>query len=385
MGNEIPQWMAFVQEGRFHEAAQFITASGCMPDIVSRLCRQTCEDFCVLEGAGAPVAISAIERLLTRYALEHELTEPVSPTPNGLRVAVVGSGPSALACCFDLVKAGYALTVFDSHNLPGGMLVQGIPSFQLDKSLVQRRIHQLQQLGVEFRMNIKWGVDVSLSNLCTNYDAVFIGPCAEGAKPLDIPGADSAGVHQTLDFIIQKNFPQALTQVPLDVRGKRVIVLGGGDTAIDGLRTAIRCGAAEATCLYHRQQSDMPCHPRDYLDAAEEGAKFQFSTRATAVLKDSQAKLTVRCVKTLPGPLDQTGRPEPVAQPGSECNLTADVVLVAYGLVAPSIFSDAELHQLKVNEWGGIAVDEWQMTNIPNVFAAGVVVRPSMLLARNRA
>ncbi len=382
LNNRIPEWLLLTAEGRFAEAAELVRSSGCMPEILSRLCRQSCEAYCLLdEKAGGAIAINAIERFLNDYSQAHSLAgSPVQPS-NGHRVAVLGSGPCSLACCSELARAGYAVTILDCGGEPGGLLVKGIPAFQLDKKLVQRRVQQLRQMGVEFRLNVRCGQDVSLRSLRADYDAVFLGWCAEEARPLAIPGADSAGVFAALPFVVQKNVPWASETSPIEVRGKRVVVLGGGDTAIDALRTAIRCGAAEATGLYRRDQTSMPCHPREYGNAVEEGAKFQFLTLPVALAGNAAGQVThVRCVRTQLGPPDASGRPVPLIVPDPEFEVAADVVLVAYGFVPPAALSHGDFTELAANEWGEVAVDENYMTNLPGVFAAGMLVHRPILL-----
>ena len=278
LANRIPEWMALTAEGHFLEAAEISNLTSNMPEVCSRICPQErlCEGSCILNGKSEPVSIGALERFINEYAFAHGGIHAVPPLPNGFRAAVIGSGPGGLACADELAKLGYTVTVFEAQLLPGGLLVNGIPAFKLEKTIVGRRMELLQERGVQFRLGVRVGRDLSLSELLAEQDAVFLGFGALQAKALDVPGADLKGVYQGLPFLIQKNVPGALDIPPIDVQGRRVIVLGGGDTAMDCLRTAIRCGAAEAVCLYRRDFANMPGSRKEYQSALEEGARFSF-------------------------------------------------------------------------------------------------------------
>ena len=267
--NPIPQWMLLTAEGRFLEAAAVLGSATNLAEICARVCAtdRMCEGSCILNGVSEPVAIGAIEQFLGEYALAHGHAAPRVAPPNGLRVAVVGSGPGGLACADELAKRGYAVTVFDSALVPGGLLVNGTPAFRLDKSIVQRRVEILQKRGVVFRLGLKLIEDITLGQLRDQFDAVFLGFDSRKARSLAIPGADLQGVVQALPFILQKITPVPLEWPPIEVEGKRVIVIGAGDTAMDCLRTAIRCGAREAVCIYRRDEADMPCGRHEYENA----------------------------------------------------------------------------------------------------------------------
>src|SRR5262245_337055 len=273
LSNRIPEWLALAAEGDFLGAAEISRSTSNMPEICSRVCPQErlCEGSCLLNGPSEPVCIGAIEKFINEYALALGGVEVWPAAWNGFRVAVVGSGPGGMTCADELAKGGYAVTMLESQSLPGGLLVNGIPAFKLDKSVVERRVKLLQQRGVSFRLGVQVGKDVSLQELMTGFDAIFLGIGAQEAKALDIPGADARGVFQSLPFLIQKNSPLPLEIPDINVAGKRVAVLGGGDTAMDCLRTAIRCGAVEATCVYRRDLANMPGSRKEYSNALEEG------------------------------------------------------------------------------------------------------------------
>jgi glutamate synthase (NADPH/NADH) small chain len=266
--------------------------------------------------------------------------------------------------------------------LPGGLLLFGIPAFKLEKAVIERRVNILRQWGVEFRGGVRIGRDVSLDRLRDEFDAVYLGIGALQPKPLDCPGAELRNVLQGLPFLAQKNAPIALELPPVEVRGRRVVVLGGGDSAMDCLRTALRCGAASAVCVYRRDLANMPGSRKEYANALEEGAQFQFLTNPLALLGNAAGEVTaVRCVRMELGEPDASGRRKPRPVPGSEYTLPADLVLIAYGFDPVPFPADSDLARVAVNDWGAIKTDANQMTNVPGVFAGGDVVRgPSLVV-----
>ncbi|MBI3854026.1 MAG: NAD(P)-dependent oxidoreductase [Verrucomicrobia bacterium] len=384
LANRIPEWLALTAEGHFLEAAALSGSTSNMPEICSRVCPQErlCEGSCILNSRSEPVSIGAIERFLNEYAFEHDAIATTPATPNGFKAAVIGSGPGGMACADELAKLGYAVTVFESQMLPGGLLVNGIPAFKLEKTIVARRIEILRKRGVEFRLGVKVGWDLSLADLRREFDAVFLGIGAQQAKPLDVPGAELGGVYQALPFLIQKNVDFPMEIPPIEVRGRRVAVLGGGDTAMDCLRTAIRCGASEALCLYRRDLENMPGNRKEYANAIEEGAKFQFLIAPVALSGNGAGEVTqARCIRMELGAPDASGRRKPRAIAGSEFEVPAEVVLVAYGFDPVPFPPGSDLAQIAVNDWGAVKVDANQMTNVPGVFAGGDLVRgPSLVV-----
>ena len=382
--NRIPEWLALVAEGDFLGAAEISRSTSNMPEICSRVCPQErlCEGSCILSSRTEPICIGAIEKFINEYALARGAVEVTVAPPNGFSVAVVGSGPGGMACADELAKLGYEVTVFESQLLSGGLLVNGIPAFKLEKSIVERRINLLQRRGVIFRLGVTVGKDISLQALEEDFDAVFLGIGAQKAKELDIPGAELKGVHQALPFLIQKNSALPLEIPEIDVKGKRVVVLGGGDTAMDCLRTAIRSGALEATCVYRRDLANMPGSRKEYANALEEGAKFVFLTNPISLQGDGAGKAAgVSCVKMELGEPDASGRRKPRAVAGSEFSIAADVVLVAYGFDPVPFPEKSDLRRIKVNSWGGLEIDENQMTSVPGVFAGGDSTRgPSLVV-----
>ncbi len=383
LANHIPEWLSLAAEGRFLEAAEISQSTSNMPEICPRVCPQErlCEGSCILVGHAEPICIGAIERFINEYAFAHGGVSVQRAAPNGMRVAVVGSGPGGLACADELAKLGYAVTIFESQSQAGGLLLNGIPAFKLEKSVVERRLNILRQRGVTFELGVTVGVDVQLRDLLQDYSAVFLGVGAQKAKALDIPGAELKGIYQALPFLIQKNSTMALDIPEIALTGKRVAVLGGGDTAMDCLRTALRSGAQEAVCIYRRDLANMPGSRKEFGNAVEEGAQFLFLTNAVALEGNIGGEVTgVRCAKMELGEPDSSGRRKPRLVPGSEFTIKADLVLVAYGFDPVPFPAGSDLAEIAVNEWGAIKVDGNQMTTMPRVFAGGDSVRGASLV-----
>ena len=382
--NPIPQWMQLTAEGRFLEAAAVLGSVTTMAEVCARVCPtdRMCEGSCILNGVSEPVPIGALEQFLAEYAFAHGQVDASTAPPNGMRVAVVGSGPGGLACADELAKRGYAVTIFDSALVPGGLLVNGTPAFKVERSIVQRRVEVLQKRGVTFRLGVKLEADPSFTDLRKGFDAVFLGFDSRKARPLNVPGADLQGVVQALPFILQKTTPVPLELPPIEVAGKHVVVVGAGDTAMDCLRAAIRYGAREALCVYRRDEADMPCGRHEYENAREEGARFQFQAAPVAVLGNEQRRVTgLRLIRTELGLMESIGPRPFLVQTGSEFEVPADLVVLALGFDPLPCPHSGDFSDLEVNDWGGIVVDSNQMTSIPGIFAGGDIVRgPSLVL-----
>jgi len=382
--NPIPEWMQLTAEGRFLEAAAFLGSVTNMAEICARLCPSDhlCEGACLLDSVSEPVSIRALEQFLMEYAFAHGQADSATAPPNGMKIAIVGSGPDGLACAEELARQGYSVTIFDSDPVPGGLLVNGVPAFKLDESIIQRRIDLLQKRGVVFRLGLKLWDEVHLAQLRTDFNAVFL--CVEWRKvrPLAIPGAELKGVVQAVPFLLQKKTPVPLDLPQFEVAGKRVVVVGGGDTAMDCLRAAIRYGASEAICVYRRDQSEMPCSHQEYHSAVEEGARFIFRMSPVSVLGNEQGQVTgLRAIRTEPRPIDAAGRQSFGLRSGTEFVIEADWVIAALGFEALACPRSGDLAALAANAGGGIAVDGSHMTNLPGVFAGGDLVHgPSPLL-----
>jgi glutamate synthase (NADPH) small chain len=382
--NPIPQWMQLTAEGRFLEAAAVLGSVNNLAEVCARLCPSDhlCEHTCILDGVSEPVRIQALEQFLADYAFEHGKVDTFTAPPNGLKVAIIGSGPGALACADDLARKGYAVTILDSAIVPGGLLVNGTPAFRLDDSLVQRRIDLLRKKGVTFQLGVRLWKEVTLDHLRDEYHAVFLAFDSRQARPLEIPGANLKGVVQATTFILQKKTGVALAAPEIDVAGKRVVVIGAGDTAVDCVRTAVRYGAMEAVCVYRRDEMEMSCSRHEFHNAAEEGADFLFQATPIEVVGNSAGEvIALRLRRTAPGSIGPDTRRTFPAVPGSEFILETDFVIPALGFDPQPCPQEGGLAELKFSGRAGLAVDDQYMTNLPGVFAAGDLVRgPSNLL-----
>jgi glutamate synthase (NADPH/NADH) small chain len=384
MCNPIPEWMQLTAEGRFLEAAALLGSVTNMAEICARLCPSDhlCEGACLLDSVSEPVSIRALEQFLVDYAFQNGKPNTSTAPPNGRKVAVIGSSPGALACAEELARAGYAVTVLDSELVPGGLLVNGVPAFRVDQSLVQRRIDLLRQCGVTFRLGLKLWDELSLDQVRSQFDAVFLGLDWRRARSLDIPGAELQGVIQAVPFLLQKKTAIQLQLPEFHLQGKRVVVLGGGDTAIDCARAAIRYGADEVLCAYRREESEMPCSHHEFQSALEEGVRFIFRAAPVAILGTENGTVKgVRLIGTEPGPIDRAGRQSFRLRSRSEFVIETDWVIAALGFNSLPLPPGHELAGLARNDWGGVTVDANQMTSLPGVFAGGDLVNgPSSLL-----
>ena len=346
--NYIPNWLQLVQEGRIVEAAALCHETNPLPEMCGRVCPQDrlCEGACTLNDGFGAVTIGAVEKYIVDTAFARGWRPDLSRVvATGKRVAVVGAGPAGLACADRLARAGVEATVFDRYEQIGGLLQFGIPSFKLDKSVIATRREVLEGMGVVFKLGVEIGRHLSLEHLLTGYDAVFLGLGAYRYTDGGLPGQDLRGVLPALPFLVQNGRivggrdPQGRpiagwedTLALPDLRGKRVVVLGGGDTGMDCVRSAIRLGAASVTCAYRRDEANMPGSAREVANAREEGVQFLFNRQPLAIESaDGVQASGVRVVETALGEADANGRRQAVAIPGSESLIEADVVIIAFG------------------------------------------------------
>jgi glutamate synthase (NADPH/NADH) small chain len=388
LGNRIRDWLRLAAEGKFLEAAAVSRETSNLPEICGRVCPQDrlCEEGCILVQKREPVSIGAIERFINEYAFRVKgLPRPERAPATGHRVAIVGSGPAGLACADELAKMGHRVTVFEAWPAPGGLLVYGIPGFKLEKHVVERRIRYLEALGVRFECNTRIGADRSLEDLFREgYGAVFLATGSQKAKNPRIDGDDLAGVMEALPFLIRNNTEAALLPAGFperdDLSGRRVVVLGGGDTAMDCLRTAVRLGAASVTCVYRRDEENMPGSRREVKSAKEEGVEFRWLTAPVKFIGDEQGRVTaIECVEMVLGEPDRDGRRKPVEVAGSNYLIEADLVIMAFGFDASPVQGD-DAAKLKTTRWGTYQVDAAKMTTWPGVFAGGDIVRGADLV-----
>ncbi|MFC3068028.1 NAD(P)-dependent oxidoreductase [Phenylobacterium soli] len=385
--NNIPDWLRMTAEGRLEEAYRLSQATNPMPEICGRICPQDrlCEGSCVIEQSGhGTVTIGAVEKYLTDKAWEQGWVAPlVAGEARGQSVGVVGAGPAGLAAAERLREFGYAVTVYDRHDRAGGLMVYGIPGFKLEKDVVERRTRRLSEGGVEFRLGFEVGRDASLADLRQRHDAVLIATGVYKARDLELPGSGSAGVAPALAYLIASNRAEFGEAVPadLDARGRHVVVVGGGDTAMDCVRTAIRQGAASVTCLYRRDRANMPGSVREVANAEEEGVLFEWLAAPKAITGDALMAAGVHAARMRLAAPDATGRQAPEEIPGGDFEVKADLVIKALGFDPEDLPDAFAAPDLGVTRWGTLKTDFRTLaTTVPGVFAAGDIVRGASLV-----
>jgi glutamate synthase (NADPH/NADH) small chain len=389
--NNIPDWLRMTAEGRLQEAYALSQATNAMPEICGRICPQDrlCEGACVIEQSGhGTVTIGAVERYLTDKAWAEGWVRPLIPgAPRGQSVGIVGAGPAGLTAAERLRELGYAVTVYDRHDRPGGLLVYGIPSFKLEKDVVERRTRRLAEGGVEYVLGFEVGRDATLDELRGRHDSILLAAGVYGARDMAVPGAGSAGVVPALEFLIASNRKGLGDEVPdfesgrLNAAGQDVVVVGGGDTAMDCVRTAIRQGAATVTCLYRRDRPNMPGSDREVGHAEEEGVLFEWLAAPRAVTGEAMKAAGVRAARMRLGPPDASGRQAPEEVEGADFELRAGLVIKALGFDPEDLPKTLGAQDLAVTRWGTVKADmRSMMSSIPGVFAAGDVVRGASLV-----
>ena len=387
--NYIPNWLQLVSEGNLIAAAELSHQTNSLPEVCGRVCPQDrlCEGACTLNDGFGAVTIGSVEKYITDTALAMGWRPDMSDVkPTGKRVAIIGAGPAGIGCADILVRNGVQPVVFDRNPEIGGLLTFGIPEFKLEKSVIKRRRSVLEGMGVEFRLNVNVGADVSFDELLAEYDAVFLGMGTYKYMKGGFPGEELAGVHEALPYLISNvNRHLGLEKDPqafVDMRGKRVVVLGGGDTAMDCNRTAIRQGAASVVCAYRRDEENMPGSRREVQNSREEGVQFRFNVQPVEIVGEGKVQ-GVKVVTTELGEPDENGRRRPRPIPGSEEVLAADAVLIAFGF-QPSPPDWLAGAGIGVADWGGVVAPEQQrypfQTNNEKVFAGGDMVRGSDLV-----
>ena len=388
--NHIPDWLRLAAEGRLQEAYELSNATSTMPEICGRICPQDrlCEGNCVIEFSGhGAVTIGSVEKYITDTAWEEGWVEPLVPgRPTGQSIGIIGAGPAGLTAAEYLRVAGHEVTVYDRHDRAGGLLTYGIPGFKLEKPVVMRRIERLLAGGITITTDFEVGRDATLADLQLRHDALLVATGVYKARALTAPGDHLSGVVEALDYLIASNRTGFGDSVPafedgsLNAAGKHVVVIGGGDTAMDCVRTAIRQGAASVRCLYRRDRANMPGSQREVTNAEEEGIVFEWLSAPEAFLGDG-AKVTAVKVRGMRlGAADAGGRRAPEPDPASERDLPADLVIKALGFDAedlPRLFGSPDLG---VTRWGTLRVDHAMMTSLDGVFAAGDIVRGASLV-----
>ncbi|MEN8719397.1 MAG: FAD-dependent oxidoreductase [Oceanococcaceae bacterium] len=386
--NFIPNWLKMVEQGNLFEAAELSHKTNSLPEICGRVCPQDrlCEGACTLNDGFGAVTIGSVEKYINDTALAQGWRPDMSEVvPTGKRVAIVGAGPAGLGCADVLIRNGVQPVVFDKYPEIGGLLTFGIPPFKLEKDVVRMRREVLEGMGVEFRLNIEIGKDIPFQQLVDEYDAVFLGMGTYTSMKGGFPGEDLAGVAEALPFLINniRNEMKLLGDEPFDsVRGQRVVVLGGGDTAMDCNRTSIRQGALRVTCAYRRDEANMPGSRREVANAKEEGVQFLFNRQPVEIVGDNGKVTGVKVVETRLGDPDAAGRRRPEVVDGSESIIPADRVLVAFGF-RPSPADWFPQFDIRLDDGGRVIANQGQnlfQTHNPKVFAGGDMVRGSDLV-----
>jgi len=387
--NYIPNWLALVNAGKLFEAAELSHQTNSLPEMCGRICPQDrlCEGACTLNDGFGAVSIGSIEKYITDEAFKRGWTPDMSNVVRtNKRVAIIGAGPAGLGCADVLVRNGVTPVVFDRYSKIGGLLTFGIPPFKLEKDVVEKRREVMEGMGVEFRLNVDVGRDVAFDELTREFDAVFLGMGTYNYVKGGFTGEDLAGVHEALPYLISNvNRELGIGEHPndfIDMRGKRVVVLGGGDTGMDCNRTAIRQGAASVTCTYRRDESNMPGSRRDYKNSKEEGVTFLFNRQPIEIVGSDRVQ-AVKLVETRLGPPGPRGRRVPEVVAGTEETIEADAVIIAFGFLPspPDWFAE---QRIALHSNGRVRVSaappsRFQTTN-PKVFAGGDMVRGSDLV-----
>jgi glutamate synthase (NADPH) small chain len=379
--NDIPSAMWLIEHGQFLEAAKLYRQTSSMPEICGRVCphEQLCQGSCAQGKSNHPVLTGALEAFVSDYQREHEgVTIPVVQ-PSGKRVAIVGAGPSGLACAEQLVQKGHSVAVFEAKPAPGGLLTYGIPNFKLPKEVVFARWNDLEAAGVEFVPNTYIGKDKTIDRLFEEgFEAVFVGVGTGIDAPMNVDGEDLPGVWKATEYLIRGNVDLDILPEGMDGRppvGRKVAVIGGGDTASDCLRTALRMGAEEVTCLYRRTEKEMPGGKKDRQLAREEGARYEFLTQPVRFIAGEEGNLAqIECIRMTLGEPDRSGRRRPVPIEGSNFIVEADIAILALGYWPDEVISKST-PDLETHKWGLIVIDrETGATSRPGVYAGGDAV-----------
>lgn len=388
--NHIPDWLRLTAEGRLREAYEMSNATSTMPEICGRICPQDrlCEGNCVIEFSGhGAVTIGSVEKFITDTAWEEGWVEPIKPQADrGQSVGVIGAGPAGLTTAEYMRALGYEVHVYDRYDRAGGLLTYGIPGFKLEKHIVTRRVDRLKESGIIFHTGFDVGRDATIAELRERHDALLIATGVYKPRAIKAPGVGTSGVIDALDYLTASNRKSFGDVVPafddgsLNAEGKNVVVIGGGDTAMDCVRTAVRQGAQSVKCLYRRDRANMPGSQNEVKNAEEEGVQFVWLS-APEAFDGTDAVAGVRATKMRLGAADASGRRAPEADPGSEFRLEADLVIKALGFDAEDLPKLFDAPELGVTRWGTVRVDhKSMMTSLDGVFAAGDIVRGASLV-----
>ena len=390
LSNNIPDWLKLAAEGRLEEANELAHSTNNMPEVCGRICPQDrlCEGNCVIEQSGhGTVTIGSIEKYITEHAWEKNWIKPIKVSKElSQSVGIIGAGPAGLACAEELRKLGYQITVYDRYDRSGGLLIYGIPNFKLEKFVVQRRIEVLKAGGVKFKNNFEVGKNISLDDLRKKHDSILVATGVYKPREIEISGNRLKNIFPAMDFLVASNRKGLGDKVKdfdngvLNAHNKNVVVIGGGDTAMDCVRTAVRQNAKSVKCLYRRDKENMPGSAREVNNAEEEGVKFVWLSNPKKFIGDFKVSSVIVEKIKLTNP-DSSGRKKPEPVPNSEYEIKADMVIKALGFDPedlPKLFNSKDL---LVSKWGTIKINQVTMeTNLEGIFAAGDIVRGASLV-----
>jgi len=388
--NNIPDWLKLTAEGRLKEAYEISQSTNNMPEVCGRICPQDrlCEGNCVIEQSGhGTVTIGSVEKYITDTAWEKGWVKPLKISKElNESIGIIGAGPAGLACAEEMRKFGYKVTIYDRYDRPGGLLIYGIPNFKLEKFVVERRTKLLKESGIKFVQNFEVGKDKTLEELKSEHDAILIATGVYKAREIDIPGSKLENIFPAMDFLTASNKKGLGDKVELfdngtlNAEGKDVVVIGGGDTAMDCVRTAVRQKAKSVKCLYRRDKANMPGSAREVGNAEEEGVDFVWLTSPKSFIGDKKVN-EVEVSKMKLGEPDASGRRRPVPVTDGEFKIKADLVIKSLGFDPENIPKLFNSEDLAISKWGTIKIDlKTMQTNIEGVFAAGDIVRGASLV-----
>jgi len=390
LSNNIPDWLKLTAEGRLKEAYELSQSTNNMPEICGRICPQDrlCEGNCVIEQSGhGTVTIGSVEKYITDNAWEQGWVNPIKArSEKNQSIGIIGAGPAGLAAAEQLRKSGYQITVYDRYDRAGGLLIYGIPNFKLEKFVVKRRTKLLKEGGIKFIQNFEVGKDVTIEQLRKKHDALLIATGVYKAREIELPGSDLGNIFPAMEFLTASNKKGLGDKVELfdngtlNAEGKDIVVIGGGDTAMDCVRTSIRQKAKSVKCLYRRDKKNMPGSAREVANAEEEGVEFVWLSSPKKFIGTNKVEgLLIDKIKL--GEADDSGRRKPEIQKNSEFNIKADIIIKALGFNPenlPKLFDTEDLH---VTKWGTLKTDfDTMETSLPGVFAAGDIIRGASLV-----